>query len=85
MSRHCWSCSVKDNLSLPSLDLGIYRHYKGKQYEVVAVAMDEETLQPLVIYKPLYPSSVKLWARAYNVFCEMIVIDGKSIPRFEKI
>ena len=33
---------------------GRYRHYKGGEYELVGVARHSETLEPLVIYRPLY-------------------------------
>lgn len=34
-----------------------YTHYKNpdKQYEIVCIAKDKETLQDLVIYRALYP------------------------------
>lgn len=34
-----------------------YTHYKntGKQYEIVCLAKDKETLQDLVVYRALYP------------------------------
>ena len=49
---------------LPPTRLGRYRHYKGAEYEVVGVARHSETLEPLVVYRPLYNdsgSSVSLW------------------------
>jgi hypothetical protein len=44
------------NLSLlPSIPLGLYRHYKEREYEVLGLACHSETLEPLVIYRPLQP------------------------------
>ena len=36
-----------------------YTHYKNpeKQYEIVCLAKDKETLQDLVVYRALYPIS----------------------------
>lgn len=36
-----------------------YTHYKNpdKQYEIVCIAKDKETLQDLVVYRALYPIS----------------------------
>ena len=38
---------------LPAAEPGRYRHYKGGEYELVGVARHSETLEPLVIYRPL--------------------------------
>ena len=66
---------------LPSLPLGRYRHYKGGEYEVLGVARHSETLEPLVVYRPLYNQS-GLWVRPYAMFAEQIEIGGKQQPRF---
>ena len=39
---------------LPDTPLGLYRHYKGGEYEVLGVARHSETHEPLVVYRPLY-------------------------------
>lgn len=62
--------------------LGKYKHYKGKQYEVIGVAKHSETLEDLVIYKALYKSEKfgnnALWARPKSMFLESVVINGKK-------
>lgn len=35
---------------------GIYRHYKGKEYEVIGIAKHSEALEDMVVYKALYES-----------------------------
>lgn len=66
---------------------GKYRHYKGKEYEVLGLALHSETLEEMVVYKPLYTTpdipEGTLWVRSLKMFMENVVIDGKSIPRFE--
>ena len=66
---------------LPTTPLGRYRHYKGGDYEVLGVARHSETLQPLVVYRPLYNAS-GWWVRPHAMFFEDIVHDGRTQPRF---
>lgn len=66
---------------LPAPRLGRYRHYKGGEYEVVGVARHSETLEPLVVYRPLY-NATGLWVRPYAMFFESIEVDGRLQPRF---
>lgn len=76
------------------LKLGKYRHYKGKEYEVIGIARHSETLEELVVYKALYQTNLpsaslqqtkgeNLWVRPLKMFIEDIEIEGKKIPRFE--
>jgi hypothetical protein len=68
---------------------GIYKHYKGKLYEVIGVAHHTETLEPLVVYKALYHSTDfgpnALWVRPQKMFEEEIEVEGKSVKRFERV
>lgn len=65
---------------------GTYRHTKsGKLYEVLGVALQTETHEQLVIYRPLYDNEYELFARPYDMFVELTLIDGQEVPRFEKI
>lgn len=65
--------------------IGKYRHYKGKEYEVVGIATHSETLEEFVVYKPLYFTEHNLWIRPKVMFLEKIMVNGKKINRFEKI
>ena len=64
------------------LKLGKYKHYKGKEYEVIGVAKHSETLEETVVYKALYGNH-DLWVRPLKMFMEDVEIDGKKVPRFE--
>lgn len=70
-----------------NIKTGLYRHYKGKEYEVIGIARHSETMEELVIYKALYESEDfgkdAIWARPVSMFTETVTIDGKEIPRFE--
>ncbi|MDD2807275.1 MAG: DUF1653 domain-containing protein [Patescibacteria group bacterium] len=64
--------------------LGRYRHYKGKDYQVVGIAKQSETLEDLVIYEALYNNETsKLWARPLKMFTSEVIFEGKKVPRFE--
>jgi Protein of unknown function (DUF1653) len=41
---------MPDLKPLPDTALGLYRHYKGGEYEVIGVARHSETHEPLVVY-----------------------------------
>jgi hypothetical protein len=69
---------------LPATPLGRYRHYKGGEYEVVAVARHSETHEPLVVYRPLYGDS-GWWVRPHAMFFEPVDVGGVRQPRFARI
>ncbi|WP_148860997.1 DUF1653 domain-containing protein [Marinobacter fonticola] len=64
-----------------TLKPGRYRHYKGKDYEVIGVARHSETEEELVVYRPLYGDQ-GLWVRPLNMFRESVEVAGESVPRF---
>lgn len=69
---------------LPGAVPGRYRHYKGKEYELLGVVRHSETLEPLVLYKPLY-ADLGLWVRPYAMFFEEVEVDGHRQPRFARM
>lgn len=66
---------------LPAIALGRWRHHKGLDYEVIGVARHSETLEPMVVYRPLYGAG-GLWVRPHAMFVETVVVDGRTVPRF---
>lgn len=66
------------------LKVGKYRHYKGKEYEVIGVARHSETLEELIVYRALYGSG-ELWVRPLNMFLAQVEVDGHKIPRFTAV
>ena len=64
---------------------GLYRHYKGGWYEVVATVRCSETLQGMTLYRPLYGAGLAdgtLWVRPAAMFNESGHFAGKVQPRF---
>ena len=60
---------------------GRYRHYKGKNYEVIETARHSETGELLVVYRCLYGDH-SLWVRPAEMFLEKVLVDGLEVPRF---
>ena len=69
---------------LPPTPTGRYRHYKGGEYEVLGAVRHSETLEPLVLYRPLYGERGD-WVRPHAMFFETVVIDGIAQPRFSRV
>ena len=54
----------------------IYRHFKGNYYFIEDIALDSETQERIVIYKPLYErKDSKIWVRREKMFLEEISIE----------
>ncbi len=70
--------------TLPAVKPGRYRHFKGKEYELIGLVRHSETLEPMALYRPLYNQS-GLWVRPWSMWNEEIVRDGYRGPRFQYI
>ena len=60
---------------------GRYRHYKGREYEVLGLARHSETEEPLIVYRCLY-GDYSLWVRPLAMFGEEVEVNGTVQPRF---
>ena len=69
---------------LPAAPIGRYRHHKGKEYELVGVVRHSETLEALVLYRPLYGEGA-LWVRPHAMFFETVTVAGLTQPRFARL
>ena len=70
----------------------VYRHFKGNYYFVENIAYDSETMERMVVYKPLYQreDGREIWVRPEKMFLEEISqeradnITGQKV-RFELV
>jgi hypothetical protein len=69
---------------MESIKPGRYRHFKGKEYEVLGVARHSETEEELVVYRALY-GDFGLWVRPVSMWNEPVERDGKTFRRFTYI
>ena len=69
---------------MESIKPGRYRHFKGKEYEVLGVARHSETQEEMVVYRALY-GDFGLWVRPVSMWNETVERDGKTFRRFTYI
>ena len=67
-----------------TIPLGKYRHFKGNEYEVIAIARHSEDESPMVVYKALYGEG-SVWVRPASMWNETVERGGMANKRFEKI
>jgi hypothetical protein len=63
------------------MKLGIYKHFKGNEYEVITIAKDSETQEEMVVYRALYGKR-DVWVRPLKMFIEKIKKDNYEGSRF---
>ena len=66
------------------IEPGKYRHFKGKEYEVLFTARQSETLEEMVVYRKLY-DDFSVWVRPASMWNETVERDGKTYRRFTKL
>ena len=82
-----------------SIALGRYRHFKGKEYEVLAIARHSDTKEPMVVYRALYSDEAygdgAIWIRPADMWQETVsasvtadgadALNGQEVKRFTRI
>ena len=63
---------------------GRYRHFKGKEYEVLFLARHSETEELMVVYRQLYGEH-GLWVRPASMWLETVERDGQTYRRFTPV
>jgi len=67
---------------LEEIRTGKYRHFKGKDYEVLFIAKHSETLEDMVVYRALY-GEMGYWVRPAKMWNETVEYEGRQVKRFE--
>ena len=60
---------------------GVYRHYKGNEYDVLSLATHSESLEVLVVYRARYGDR-SVWVRPFRMFFKTVEYDGTEVERF---
>ena len=63
---------------------GKYRHFKGKEYEVIGIAKHSETMEEYVVYKALYGEG-EIWVRPARMWEELVEVNGEKVRRFQPL
>ena len=63
---------------------GRYRHFKGREYELLFTATHSETMEPMVVYRALYGER-GVWVRPAAMWEETVEREGRVMPRFTYI
>ena len=69
---------------MSTIQPGRYRHFKGKEYQVIGTARHSETLEEMVVYRALYGDG-GLWVRPAAMWNELVERDGSRGPRFTPV
>ena len=69
---------------MDTIPCGVWRHFKGQNYRVLAVARHSETVERMVVYRALYGDG-EVWVRPAAMWNETVERDGKAFPRFTYI
>lgn len=69
------------------VELGVYRHYKGGLYLVIAVGEDKDsrTHRMVVIYRTLDDLNPKYYTRTLASFTRSARNGGKLVPRYKRV
>ena len=70
--------------AIRTIPLGRYRHFKGRLYEVVAIARHSETEEAMVVYQALCGDG-SIWVRPASMWNEIVEREGKTYRRFYRL
>ncbi len=67
--------------------LGIYRHYKGSLYHLMAIARHTETKEMMAVYRGLNvpDGECRTWVKPFLMFESQVQHNGKTMNCFTKV
>lgn len=85
---HQYLQDIPDSLDHKLKIKGVYKHFKGNYYYVEDIAINSETQEKEVIYRPLY-GNYQLYVRNYKMFISKVDTDkypnANQLYRFELV
>ena len=63
-----------------TIPCGKYKHYRGNEYMVIGIAINSETLEPMVVYREI-EGEQRIWARPAEMWNQTV----NGVPRFSRI
>ncbi|MEN6470132.1 MAG: DUF1653 domain-containing protein [Clostridiaceae bacterium] len=63
---------------------GIYRHFKGNEYELLYLAKHSEPGEDMVVYRALY-GECGIWVRPAAMRNQVVERDGERVKRFSYV
>lgn len=69
---------------MSEIKIGKYKHFKGKEYEVLYIAKHSESMEDMVVYRGLYDDE-KIWVRPASMWNDIVIWNGEKINRFSYI
>ncbi len=69
---------------METIKLGRWRHFKGGEYDVIAIAKHSETEEDMVVYRARYGDR-SVWVRPASMWNETVERNGQIYPRFTYI
>jgi hypothetical protein len=78
----CEYCASIDSYYGPHTDkrVGLYKHFKGKVYELFEIAKDSGTLEDVAVYRD---KDNNVWTRPWKEFDD--IHPDKNVKRFQRI
>lgn len=81
----CRTCpNTHFRIESDSIRAGLYRHFKGREYRVLQLALHSETLQPMVVYQAMYGDQ-GIWVRPALMWDQSVEREGTLTKRFTRI